>query len=583
MYIQQFVLPEFQDILQENNNTDILPKLIGNKGRVEVEYMTTEHRWCRAVWFPVDIIDGKVKTIVFAIEDIHENKIKDERLKQQLYYIDGLISGYDMLMIYNIDEGTCSHSYYADFAPDDCKKPYFEVLDFYDHFTSSMKQYCHPDHLEMMLCYSEKDYVRQMLKNKKRHTRRFLCKNAQGEYRWTEMQLIKFAKEGETANDVAITYIDVDSDEREKRAKEAALEDIKNVVRSNEMGLWHITLIQGQEPSMTVDSKMRQLLGLKDDLVLTDEEMYKAWFDRVLPEALDSVNASVMKMIKEGVRDENTYLWNHPTLGHRYVRCGGTAIPIMGGHLLSGYHYDVTEHVLAEMRQKQLLEDALEANKAKTVSLHNMVHEIRTPLNSIIGFSQLLAMPDGTWTPEEKETHLQQINNGYNILSMLIDDVLDVADSEHGNFMINISETNINTMCRNALQAAMFRKPQSVNMYFTTEVDDDYTIESDGRRITQVLFNYLNNACKHTWAGEVHLHCSTTENPGRLTFSVADTGEGVPAEMAEGIFERFTKHNAKVKGSGIGLNICRVLAEKLNGEVHLDTSYTNGARFVFIL
>lgn len=68
-----------------------------------------------------------------------------------------------------------------------------------------------------------------------------------------------------------------------------------------------------------------------------------------------------------------------------------------------------------------------------------------------------------------------------------------------------------------------------------------------------------------------------------VTFAVTDTGEGVPEDQAENIFRRFTKLNDYVQGTGLGLNICLMLAEKLHGKVFLDTSYKNGARFVFRL
>lgn len=237
----------------------------------------------------------------------------------------------------------------------------------------------------------------------------------------------------------------------------------------------------------------------------------------------------------------------------------------------------------AEMRRQQILEDNIAANKAKTVFLQNMSHEIRTPLNAMFGFSQLLGLPDGSWSEEEKELYNRYIFNSYNMLDMLIGDIIDAADSEHGNYRIEIGDVSVNSICRNAVMSVEYRKPAEVNMHFTSDVDDEFTIKSDGRRIQQVLINYLSNACKHTQEGEIHLHCSTSENPGRLTFSVTDTGEGVPAEKADVIFGRFTKLNQFVQGSGLGLNICQTIAGKLGGEVFLDTSYTAGARFVFII
>lgn len=235
-----------------------------------------------------------------------------------------------------------------------------------------------------------------------------------------------------------------------------------------------------------------------------------------------------------------------------------------------------------ELRRQKLLEDNIAANKTKTKFLHNMSHEIRTPLNALFGFAQLLGLPDGTWTPEEKEEYNTYIFNSYNMLDMLIRDIMDVADSEHtGSYHVEIGDVLVNNVCRSTLMTVEGRKPYNVNMYFTSDLPDDYVVKSDGRRIQQVLTNYLTNACKNTAEGEIHLHCSRTEEPGKLTFSVADTGIGVPASKADEIFKRFVKLNEYVQGAGLGLNICQMIATKLGGEVYLDKTYTNGARFVF--
>ena len=128
-----------------------------------------------------------------------------------------------------------------------------------------------------------------------------------------------------------------------------------------------------------------------------------------------------------------------------------------------------------------------------------------------------------------------------------------------------------------------YRVPQGVRLYFTSEIPDSHHVTSDGKRIQQVLVNYLTNACKHTTEGEIHLHCSVSEHPGKLTFSVTDTGIGVPKDKAELIFKRFIKLNQFAQGSGLGLNICLMIADKLGGKVYLDKEYTGGARFVFVI
>lgn len=244
---------------------------------------------------------------------------------------------------------------------------------------------------------------------------------------------------------------------------------------------------------------------------------------------------------------------------------------------------DITQQKHEEDNMLAKLKENVEANKAKTVMLQNMTHEIRTPLNALYGFSQLLCMPDGSFTEEEKTEFFDYIYNSFNMLSMIIDDVMDLTDVEHGNYRVQISQFAINHVCRDSIRMAEQRKQGPVKMYFTSEVTDDYTIESDCRRIQQILVNLLTNSCKHTIKGEIHLHLSLTETPGRLTFSVTDTGEGIPVDQTKDIFKRYVKVNNLVQGSGLGLHICCTIAKKLGAEIKLDENYTDGARFLMIL
>ena len=244
---------------------------------------------------------------------------------------------------------------------------------------------------------------------------------------------------------------------------------------------------------------------------------------------------------------------------------------------------DITDQKREEKKMLDKLKENIEANKAKTMMLQNMTHEIRTPLNALFGFSQLLCMPDGSYSEEEKTEFFDYIYNSFNMLSMIIDDVMDLTDVEHGNYRVQITQFAINRVCRDAIQMAELRKQGPVKMYFTTDVADDYLVESDCRRIQQILVNLLTNSCKHTIEGEIHLHLSSTETPGRLTFSVTDTGDGIPVGKSKEIFQRYKKINNLVQGSGLGLHICCTIAKKLGAEIKLDENYTDGARFLMIL
>lgn len=227
--------------------------------------------------------------------------------------------------------------------------------------------------------------------------------------------------------------------------------------------------------------------------------------------------------------------------------------------------------------------DAEKANLMKTKFVQNMSHEIRTPLNAVVGFSQLLSLGDDFLSDDEKDKYRTYVTNNAQMLTMLIDDILDLSDIDHGNYMIMPETCSCNGICETAKNAVETRVPGGVELRFESDSEDDFSIFSDPRRIQQVLVNYLTNAIKHTKEGHITVKFSKSENPGMATFSVEDTGTGVPADQADNIFQRFTKLDAFVQGSGLGLNICSVIADKLHGEVKLDTSYTGGARFVFIV
>ena len=223
------------------------------------------------------------------------------------------------------------------------------------------------------------------------------------------------------------------------------------------------------------------------------------------------------------------------------------------------------------------------ANKAKSIFLQNMSHEIRTPLNSIVGFSQLITSPDTNLSQEERQDFCHLIQHNSDLLLTLVGDILSAAELESNRYTMKIAPHSCNKLCREAITTVEHRKPEGVQLYYTSEVDDCYELSTDGQRVCQILINFLTNAEKHTTQGEIRLHCSLTEHPGYVTFSVTDTGTGIPPEYSETIFERFEKADNFEQGTGLGLNICRLIAERLKGKVLLDKEYKEGARFVFVL
>ncbi|MBQ7194318.1 MAG: HAMP domain-containing histidine kinase [Bacteroidales bacterium] len=243
--------------------------------------------------------------------------------------------------------------------------------------------------------------------------------------------------------------------------------------------------------------------------------------------------------------------------------------------------------VLSILHIKQLEKankKVLLANAAKTRFVQNMSHEVRTPLNAIVGFSQLLSLPDGSLSPEEKDEFSGYIVNNTKMLTMLLDDILNASAMDKGEYNISFEEGEKNFMCEAAISSAEHRLQPGVRMYYDPEDPAPFTFRTDPRRVQQILINLLTNSCKHTAEGEIRLSSSLSENPGYVTFSVTDTGTGVPPEQAEKIFERFAKLDEFVQGTGLGLSICRDIASRMGARVELDITHPGpGARFVFIV
>ena len=157
------------------------------------------------------------------------------------------------------------------------------------------------------------------------------------------------------------------------------------------MGTWRFELMDDEEPRMYVDKTMQSLLGIfgKEQ---SPEETYKDWFNNISPQALPSVLDSLKKM-KSGKFDENTYLWNHPSKGERYVRCGGTAQKVQNGFLVCGYHYDVDDVVREDLAKVQMLKKTLNEkndyyNTLGTLAgIYNSLHVINLAEDTFLEFS----------------------------------------------------------------------------------------------------------------------------------------------------------------------------------------------------
>ena len=226
---------------------------------------------------------------------------------------------------------------------------------------------------------------------------------------------------------------------------------------------------------------------------------------------------------------------------------------------------------------------AQQSDRMKTMFVQNMSHEIRTPLNAIVGFSQLLVSNGADFSDEDKREMAKNISDNSELLSTLVNDILDMTALESGKYVMKVDKCNVNDLCNLAVKTVMHRKAPGVELVYHSMLPDNFTVDTDTQRVQQVLINMLTNAEKNTTEGSITLTASRTEDGKNLVFSVADTGVGVPKDKMDEIFERFKKLDNFKQGSGLGLNICRMIAERLGGSINIDREYVGGARFLFSL
>lgn len=226
-------------------------------------------------------------------------------------------------------------------------------------------------------------------------------------------------------------------------------------------------------------------------------------------------------------------------------------------------------------------EKAQESERMKNAFIKNMCHEVRTPLNAINGFAELITS-DGISPEEKKEFSKIIYTNCHNITSMM-NDVLVIAQLDSSNEVLPLEPVHISLLCHHEMNK-LKKLQQKPDIHYQVEGDkSNDLIYSDPNHFGIIISHLLNNANKFTNQGSITLSYQPEEEGRIMSICVTDTGCGIPADKSEWIFERFTKNDDFIPGSGLGLYLCRLITQRLNGSLKLDTCYTGGARFILRL
>lgn len=236
---------------------------------------------------------------------------------------------------------------------------------------------------------------------------------------------------------------------------------------------------------------------------------------------------------------------------------------------------------------RELLEKAEAANKAKSDFLANMSHEIRTPMNSILGLCELSLAED--LSPAVYENCNNVYVAGRNLLG-IINDLLDFSKIESGRMELRPDSYELSVLLNDVIRMAMARKG-SKQIEFMVDCDPDIPnrLYGDELRIRQIVTNLLTNAIKFTKEGGVLLRVrGRREAYGiNLLFAVTDSGIGIKQENINKIFNSFsqvdTKKNRAIEGTGLGLSISKQLVKQMGGFLFVDSEYGKGSTFTAVI
>ena len=226
-------------------------------------------------------------------------------------------------------------------------------------------------------------------------------------------------------------------------------------------------------------------------------------------------------------------------------------------------------------------EKAQESEKMKNAFIKNMCHEVRTPLNAINGFAELITTED--ISVEEKQEFSKIIFENCNHITSMMNSVLEIAQLDSNKDDLPLSAVNIHLLCSCEMEQIkrLYGKPDiEYRLEGNREKDLAFTNQS---HFSLILSHLLNNANKFTEKGNITLSYKPDEEQNRMVVSITDTGCGISPDKREWIFERFTKADDFVPGSGLGLYLCRQIAHRLKGNIYVDPDYTTGLRIILMI
>jgi PAS domain S-box-containing protein len=331
-------------------------------------------------------------------------------------------------------------------------------------------------------------------------------------------------------------------------------------------------IVSFEDVILEANNNACELLGYSRD------ELIGLGLDRVIPSELleETGNDGIVRsrMNEQGRSMMYSYLQHRDS----------TRIPVEVSR--APIQFGPEDAVVLSIRDRSELEQVRLKNQRKSTFVSQVTHDLRTPLNSITGMGTLLM---DTALTGEQQNYLQTILNAARNMERLTNDILDLNRIERGEMILENEPFHVQRLLGEVI-SLYSQEVANRNVMLSSQVSEEVPerLVGDPDRLKQILYNLVDNAIKHTREGSIRITVDLDEREDssiRLSFSVSDTGKGIPDEELDDIFEEHRQvepaRTGSGQGLGIGLAICRNLVEVMNGDIRVDSTVGEGTTFTF--
>lgn len=334
------------------------------------------------------------------------------------------------------------------------------------------------------------------------------------------------------------------------------------------------------EKGMIYEDNIKKILEGKSKVNIPLPIGQEAFFEKIHPDdrpriikAVTELKNGVSDYIKEECRmissESDIYDWYILQAAIYERNNTGRIQTIVGTTTLN------SEAKKKEFELMEAIKKAEESDRLKSAFLASMSHEIRTPLNAIVGFSEAITLIDDK---EEQKEILKIINRNNKLLLRLINNIIDIAKIESGGIEHNVIQTDASALVDDVISSFSSEKGDDVELIAKIP-EPEFYISIDRGCLVKVLNNFMSNAIKFTESGTIEIGYDIINDSSRIRFYVKDSGCGIPEDKSEEIFLRFVKLNEFTQGTGLGLTICKLIADSMGGEVGVSSLIGEGSEF----